>query len=126
MPLPKAIRRVTRKAAPAIVKTSALLPVATVIHHVGRKSGKPYATPVQSFATDTGAVVMLPYGTDLDWIRNLQAAGGGTLVRGKTSRAVSAPVVVPKAEVLPHVSSAVIRQGMRAFPVKSGALFTWA
>jgi deazaflavin-dependent oxidoreductase (nitroreductase family) len=50
-----------------------------VLHHVGRKSGRTYATPVVVRRTADGFVIPLPFGEGTQWVRNLQAAGGGTL-----------------------------------------------
>ena len=56
---------------------SGWLPLWSAVEHVGRKSGKAYRTPVTSIPTRGGIAIVLPYGTDTDWVRNLQAAGGG-------------------------------------------------
>jgi deazaflavin-dependent oxidoreductase (nitroreductase family) len=50
-----------------------------VIHHVGRRSGKPYETTIMVWPTREGFVIALTYGPNVDWYRNLQAAGGGTV-----------------------------------------------
>ena len=56
----------------------------SIIRHVGRRSGTPYATPVIAQAADNGFVFALPYGDKVDWYRNILAAGRGTVVwRGK-------------------------------------------
>ncbi len=50
------------------------------------------------FRTDDGVAVLLPYGTDTDWVRNIQAAGGGQVkLSGKTFR-VTNPRIVPTAD----------------------------
>jgi deazaflavin-dependent oxidoreductase (nitroreductase family) len=74
---------------------------AAVLRHVGRRSGARYATPVVADPTATGYLVPLPYGTSVDWLLNVQAAGGATLqVHGRTVQ-VTAPVVLTAAEALP-------------------------
>ena len=52
------------------------LPGFGVVHHVGRRSGRPYRTPVNLFPTGDGYVIALTYGRDTDWLRNVLAAGG--------------------------------------------------
>ncbi len=47
----------------------------SVVHHVGRRSGKSYTTPVVAASTADGFVIPLPYGKDVDWCRNILAAG---------------------------------------------------
>jgi len=49
-------------------------PVA-IIRHVGRRSGKPYETPVFAFPVAGGFVIALTYGREVDWYRNVMAAG---------------------------------------------------
>jgi|SRR5215211_986500 len=73
-------------------------PVYCIIEHVGRRSGKQYRTPVNVFSTDEGLAVLLTYGPNRDWVKNLTAAGGGRVKRyGKTFE-VKDPQVVPKEE----------------------------
>jgi deazaflavin-dependent oxidoreductase (nitroreductase family) len=50
-----------------------------VIRHVGRRSGKPYKTPVVTEPVAEGFVFALPYGPEVDWYRNILAAGRGTV-----------------------------------------------
>ncbi|HTJ72290.1 MAG TPA: hypothetical protein VL551_32420 [Actinospica sp.] len=76
---------------------------AGVIRHTGRRTGGRYATPVVAERVDGGFVIPLPYGTGVDWLRNVLAAGGATLeVRGE-SFAVTEPRVVGSDEALPLV-----------------------
>ncbi len=50
-----------------------------ILHHVGRRSGQAYATPVVAEAGPESFVIALPYGTGVDWYRNVLAAGRCTL-----------------------------------------------
>src|SRR5262249_42179228 len=52
-----------------------------VIHHVGRKSGRPYRTPVAAFRSPRGFVIPMTYGRDVDWARNMVRARGCELER---------------------------------------------
>lgn len=72
---------------------------AAVIHHVGRRSGAAYHTPIVPTPTEDGFVVALPYGTSADWVKNVLAAGNATLVHEGVTHAVDRPEVVPTAEV---------------------------
>ena len=78
---------------------------ASRVEHVGRRSGRPYATPVVAVPVEGGLAIPLPYGPDVDWCRNLRAAGGGTVVRHGRRHTVSAPVVVPTDEIEPLLSA---------------------
>jgi deazaflavin-dependent oxidoreductase (nitroreductase family) len=49
------------------------------LHHIGRKSGRPYVTPLAAEPVEGGFVIPLVDGDDTDWCRNLLAAGEGTL-----------------------------------------------
>jgi hypothetical protein len=48
-------------------------------------------------------VVALTCGLDRDWLKNLQAAGGGQLRRNGKTFAISNPEVVSKDEAATHV-----------------------
>lgn len=54
-------------------------PIFSVVEHRGRKSGRRYATPVAARRVPGGFVLCLAFGAQVDWHRNLQAAGGGTI-----------------------------------------------
>ena|SRR5713101_33982 len=51
-----------------------------VIRHVGRRSGKPYETTIMVEPTVDSIVIALTYGPEVDWYRNILAAGHGTLL----------------------------------------------
>jgi deazaflavin-dependent oxidoreductase (nitroreductase family) len=66
-------------------------PVFAVVVHRGRRSGRVYSTPVGARRVRDGFVISLAFGAEVDWYRNLLAAGGGTIRwRGRDYR-VSAP-----------------------------------
>ena len=50
-----------------------------ILRHVGRTSGKPYETTIMAWPLGDTFVIALTYGEAVDWYRNVQAAGGGTL-----------------------------------------------
>jgi deazaflavin-dependent oxidoreductase (nitroreductase family) len=51
-----------------------------IVRHVGRKSGKRYETPIIVSPVKDGFVIELTYGHNVDWHKNVIAAGGCTLV----------------------------------------------
>ena len=51
-----------------------------IIQHVGRRSGKPYETPLIVRPAGDGFVIELTYGPTVDWYKNVQAAGGCTIL----------------------------------------------
>ncbi len=71
-----------------------------VVRHVGRRSGRTYATPVRVRPTPEGFIIPLPYGSEVDWCRNVLAAGGCTISWHGHDYAVREPDVVDLATVL--------------------------
>jgi deazaflavin-dependent oxidoreductase (nitroreductase family) len=66
---------------------AAYLPYMAIIEHVGRRSGTVYRTPVMAFIDDGTITVVLNYGAQSDWVRNVEAAGAaGVTHRGKYYR----------------------------------------
>lgn len=51
-----------------------------LLRHVGRRSGKTYEIPIMVWRVEDGFVIALTYGPQVDWLRNLQAAGRGSLL----------------------------------------------
>lgn len=66
-----------------------------VIQHRGRKSGKTYRTPVMAFIEHGNLSVVLNYGEQCDWVRNVLAAGTAVVVYQGKRYALSNPRVVP-------------------------------
>jgi len=88
MPLPHAVARTNRYWINPIARTvGARIPPFLLLHHVGRKSGTPYTTPVWAFRQPDGFLIVLTYGPRTDWLQNLQVAGTCTATyRGETWR----------------------------------------
>ncbi|WP_425954196.1 nitroreductase family deazaflavin-dependent oxidoreductase [Xylanimonas sp. McL0601] len=76
----------------------------TLVRHLGRTSGRTYETPLVLARTPNGFVTELTYGTQVQWFRNVVAAGGCTVVRGAQSWQVGAPQVLD------------VAAGLAAFP----------
>lgn len=74
---------------------------ASVVRHTGRRSGKRYATPIVADRVGNHLIVPLPYGTQVDWVRNVITAGEATVTcKGETYRVV-APELIDSTEALP-------------------------
>src|SRR5215207_10819378 len=83
----------------------------SIIRHVGRRSGKIYLTPVIAQSLSNGFVFILPYGNEVDWYRNILAAGQATVVwRGKECPIDNPKSLVGSADLqaLPPILSAII------------------
>ena len=72
---------------------------ASVVVHTGRTSGRRYRTPVHAVPTDDGFVIALPYGSNSDWVRNMLASGGATLIHRGQAYQLVRPHVAPLREV---------------------------
>lgn len=66
-------------------------PLFAVIRHRGRRTGRPYTTPVAARRVEGGFVVALAFGPQVDWFRNLVAGGGGAIRWRGGDYPVSAP-----------------------------------
>jgi deazaflavin-dependent oxidoreductase (nitroreductase family) len=82
VPLPRWLTRINRRLANRLVLVVApRMPPYAVLHHVGRKTGRLYRTPVMAFRSPRGVVVPLFYGLKVEWLRNVLLAGTVHLVR---------------------------------------------
>lgn len=128
MQLPQGLARFNRHVTNPIQRMWAgWLPSFGIVEHVGRRSGKPYRTPVNVFSTEVngkpGVAILLTYGPDRDWLKNLTAAGGGRLrSRGKTV-GIADPRVVSKAEAAAFVTRGARRVFAR-LPFEQAVLLT--
>lgn len=93
MSLPRRFARFNRKFAnPVVGGILSRMPGFASVVHRGRRSGRSYRTPVKVFRRHGEYVIVLPYGPDSDWVKNVMAAGGGELkIRGRRI-----PVVAPR------------------------------
>jgi deazaflavin-dependent oxidoreductase (nitroreductase family) len=122
MRVPRAVanfnRRVTNPAARSITPW---LPGQGTLEHVGRKSGKRYRTPLLVFPTRDGFVVLIGYGLESDWLKNVFAAKQAVLQKRGKGIALANPRLLSKAEAATLVTgpSAVF---YRLFPYNEAAL----
>jgi deazaflavin-dependent oxidoreductase (nitroreductase family) len=72
-----------------------------LLRHVGRRSGKQYEIPLMVWRVDDGFVIVLTYGRHVDWLRNLQAAGQGSLRWHKQEYVLQQPVFIDAKAALP-------------------------
>lgn len=98
-----------------------------IVEHVGRRSGKPYRTPVTVFSTNVdgkaGVAILLTYGPDRDWLKNLTAAGGGRMRRNGKSFGIADPRVVTRDEAAAHVKRG-SRRVFARLPFEEAVLLT--
>jgi deazaflavin-dependent oxidoreductase (nitroreductase family) len=77
---------------------------AAAIRHTGRKSGKQYSTPIGAEHVEDGFIIPLAYGTQVDWLRNVIAAGRATILAKGETYDVTEPEVIDAATALPSLS----------------------
>ncbi|MDG5481605.1 nitroreductase/quinone reductase family protein [Mycolicibacterium gadium] len=77
---------------------------AAVMRHTGRRSGRHYATPVVADRVANGFIVPLPYGTDVDWLRNVQESGAAAVSIGGHTYDVVEPEIIDAATAGPQLS----------------------
>jgi deazaflavin-dependent oxidoreductase (nitroreductase family) len=88
------------------------LPGFGIVHHIGRRSGRALATPLNVFRKPEGGfIIALTYGPDTDWLRNITAAGGCTITtRGVSHRLVNPRVIAdPNLSGMPPVVRSILR-----------------
>jgi deazaflavin-dependent oxidoreductase (nitroreductase family) len=99
MPMPRVMARFNKRVTNKIQGRYAhLMPGYGMIEHTGRKSGRSYRVPVNVFSAKNGFVIVLFYGRDSDWVRNVLAAGGGEMVHRRRRYVLSHPEIVSGAE----------------------------
>ena len=117
MPIPLWVTRVNRRVTNPVLGTlSDRLPPFATLHHVGRRTGRRYRTPVFAFRTPRGVVIALTYGPQVQWLRNLEAGGEARLVRRGHVVALSDPVHL-RGEAGSRLVPRAIRAGLRLMRV---------
>ena len=86
---------------------------AGIIRHRGRVSGAAYETPVGVVPDGDAFLVVLPYGSRTQWLRNVLAAGCATLVHEGHTYRVDRPELIPTATVADR------------FPASDQGMFRW-
>ena len=79
------------------------LPGFAIVIHRGRRTGRIHRTPMNVFRRDGDYVFALTYGSTVDWVRNILAAGGAQLeVRGKTVELADPELIIdPNRHLMP-------------------------
>ena len=81
------LNRVVRHVAP-------WMPGLGLVVHRGRRSGRTYQTPVNTFPTENGYIIALTYGAEkTEWVKNVVAAGGCEVRTGGRSYQADSPRV---------------------------------
>jgi len=88
-----------------------------VVHHVGRRSGARYATPVAIVTTPDGFVIPLPWGERTNWARNVLEAGGCRVRWGGTEYSLVDPQLITRSEA-DEFFGRILRLGLSIFGMR--------
>jgi deazaflavin-dependent oxidoreductase (nitroreductase family) len=110
MPLPKRLARFNRVVTNRITGPLAhRLPGFAIVTHTGRRTGRAHRNPVNIFRAGDRWVFALTYGRDVQWVRNVLAAGRCEVeTRGERIRLVD-PEIVQDPRLVPAPVRAILR-----------------
>jgi deazaflavin-dependent oxidoreductase (nitroreductase family) len=95
MPVPRAVARFQRRFVnPVVGRLAGVLPGYGLLLHVGRKSGRTYRTPLNVFKAPGGFAIVIAYGHESDWLRNVRASRGAEVVKRGKRYTLSNPRIV--------------------------------
>jgi deazaflavin-dependent oxidoreductase (nitroreductase family) len=128
MQLPQRLARFNRHVTNPIQRMWAgWAPSFGILEHIGRRSGKQYRTPLTVFDAEVdgkpGVAIPLAYGPERDWLKNIQAAGGGRMRRHGKTFGVASPETVTKEQATPHIAGA-SRRLFATLPWEQAVLLT--
>jgi deazaflavin-dependent oxidoreductase (nitroreductase family) len=91
----------TRAVNPVTRRFAGRLPGFGILTYTGRTSGRTYHTPINVFRRGDEYVFALTYGSDVQWVKNVLAAGGCEIrVRGRDVQLVEPEMFVDPARRL--------------------------
>jgi deazaflavin-dependent oxidoreductase (nitroreductase family) len=101
----------TRVVNPISRRFAGWLPGFGLLSYTGRKTARRYRTPLNVFRRGNFYVFALTYGSEVNWVRNVLAAGGCEIrVRGRDIRLVEPELLVdPAARLVPLPVSLFLR-----------------
>ena len=122
MRVPRAVANFNRRVTNPVARSlTPWLPCLGTLEHTGRKSGRRYRTPLLVFKTRDGFVILIGYGPESDWLKNVLAGGPTVLHKLGKAIALANPQIVSKAEAAPLITPAP-RLFYRLFPYNEAAL----
>ncbi|OBH07203.1 hypothetical protein A5696_01390 [Mycobacterium sp. E2699] len=97
-------RRATKRLNPYLRKVAGTRPGMlyfnlSALHHVGRRSGRAYVTPLSAYPLGDGFVLAAAY-PRVDWLENVLAAGHCTLTWNGGQYALERPEVIPRKDAM--------------------------
>jgi deazaflavin-dependent oxidoreductase (nitroreductase family) len=94
-------RLVNRYVNPITRPVAKKLPAFAILTHRGRESGRTYRTPINVFRRGDDYLFFLTYGSDVQWVKNVLAAGSCSIeTRGRVVELVE-PELITDPELRP-------------------------
>jgi deazaflavin-dependent oxidoreductase (nitroreductase family) len=94
-------RLVNRYVNPITRPVAKKLPAFAILTHRGRESGRTYRTPINVFRRGDDYLFFLTYGSDVQWVKNVLAAGSCSIeTRGRVVELVG-PELITDPELRP-------------------------
>ena len=122
MRVPRAVANFNRRVTNPVARSlTPWLPCLGTLEHTGRKSGRHYRTPLLVFKTRDGFAILIGYGPESDWLKNVLAGGPTVLHKLGKAIALANPQIVSKAEAAPLITRGP-RLFYRLFPYNEAAL----
>jgi deazaflavin-dependent oxidoreductase (nitroreductase family) len=97
MPLPRWLAKINKRVFNPVEVKRGKRPVVT---HIGRTSGTTYRTPLDAHPTKGGYLLVVRYGPQTDWVRNIIAAGDASLRVDGEDHALTAPRLANQEDAL--------------------------
>lgn len=91
----------TRFIDPFVLPIATRLPAFGVLTHVGRKTGRVYRTPISLFRRGDDYLFFLTYGSDVQWVKNVIAAGSCSVETGGRVVELVEPDLITDPELRP-------------------------
>jgi deazaflavin-dependent oxidoreductase (nitroreductase family) len=94
-------RQLNRRANALFLKIAGgRLPAYSALKHLGRSSGREYVTPLSAYPLGDGFVMAVLYGEakNVDWVRNVMAAGQCVLKTRREEHVLERPEIIPASQ----------------------------
>jgi deazaflavin-dependent oxidoreductase (nitroreductase family) len=98
MVMPQWLARLNRTVTNRVLRWLVGIGPLAELEHTGRRSGRSFRTVIMAFRQQDTITIALTYGPDVDWLKNLRAAGGGRLRLGRELLELGAPRPLTTAE----------------------------
>lgn len=107
MPIPLVVTGFNRDVLNPLMRRAVGIGPLAEIEHVGRRTGVVRRTPLLAFRRGDTVTVALTYGPDVDWLKNIRAAGRSRLRLGGAVLTLGAPVHLSSEVGLPRMPLAI-------------------